>query len=129
MSKKNFKAENVAKVNNVDAIIDQIVKRNEPTSEDIRMAIEIYNEKAKKEKAEQIVLQLGRYQEYEQNLVENLRVIREIEKQMKTVIVEFNNNREEFLKTGDISKIRNLADYLSTKCHEISKNFADKFTW
>lgn len=129
MSKKNFKVENVAKTNNVDVIIDQIVKRNEPTSEDIRMAIEMYNEKAKKEKAEQIVLQLGKYQEYEQNLVENLRVIREMEKQMKTVIVEFNNNREEFLKTGDISKIRNLDNYLSTKCHEISKNFNEKFAW
>ena len=129
MSKKNFKVENVAKTNNVDVIIDQIVKRNEPTSEDIRMAIEMYNEIAKKEKAEQIVLQLGKYQEYEQNLVENLRVIREMEKQMKTVIVEFNNNREEFLKTGDISKIRNLDNYLSTKCHEISKNFNEKFAW
>lgn len=129
MSKKNFKVENVAKTNNVDVIIDQIVKRNEPTSEDIRMAIEMYNEKAKKEKAEQIVLQLGKYQEYEQNLVENLRLIREIEKQMKTVIVEFNNNREEFLKTGDISKFRDLANHLSTKCHEISKNFNEKFAW
>lgn len=129
MSKKNFKVENVAKTNNVDAIIDQIVKRNEPTSEDIRMAIEMYNEKAKKEKAEQIVLQLSRYQEYERFLVEDLRMIREMEKQMKTIIVEFNNNREEFLKTGDVSKLRDFSNYVSTRCQRITENFNEKFSW
>ena len=129
MSKKNFKVENVAKTNNVDAIIDQIVKRNEPTSEDIRMAIEMYNEKAKKEKAEQIVLQLSRYQEYERFLVEDLRMIREMEKQMKAIIIEFNNNREEFLKSGDLSKICDFSNYVSTKCQQIVKNFDEKFSW
>lgn len=129
MSKKNFKVENVAKTNNVDAIIDQIVKRNEPTSEDIRMAIEMYNEKAKKEKAEQIVLQLSRYQEYERFLVEDLRMIREMEKQMKAIIIEFNNNREEFFKTGDVSKIHDFSNYVSTKCQQIVKNFDEKFSW
>lgn len=129
MSKKNFKVENVVKTNNVDVIIDQIVKRNEPTSEDIRMAIEMYNEKAKKEKAEQIVLQLSRYQEYERFLIEDLRLIREMEKQMKAIIVEFNNNREEFLKTGDLSKIRDFSNYVSTKCQQIVKNFNEKFSW
>lgn len=129
MSKKNFKVENVAKTNNVDVIIDQIVKRNEPTSEDIRMAIEMYNERVKKEKAEQIVFQLSRYQEYERFLVEDLRMIREMEKQMKAIIVEFNNNREEFLKTGDISKIRDFSNFVSTKCQQIVKNFDEKFSW
>ena len=129
MSKKNFKVENVAKTNNVDVIIDQIVKRNEPTSEDIRMAIEMYNEKVKKEKAEQIVFQLSRYQEYERLLVEDLRMIREMEKQMKAIIVEFNNNREEFLKTGDVSKIHDFSNYISIKCQQIVKNFNEKFDW